>query len=73
MTADRDEVRAPTSLHGGDGIVGFAAFYARYRLAREVPDSPSIELWLTRPLFLLGPALLTAPLLAISRGRRRPA
>jgi hypothetical protein len=51
--------------------VGFAAFYALYRLVREVPDEPSLEFWASRPLFLLGPALLTLPLLALSRRPRR--
>jgi hypothetical protein len=53
--------------------VGFAAFYAGYRAVAELPDSPSLTFWLTRPLWLLGPALCTLPLLAVrATPRRRP-
>ena len=47
--------------------VGFAAFYAGYYALAEVPDSPSATFWVTRPLWLLGPAVATLPLLAVSR------
>jgi hypothetical protein len=47
--------------------VGLAAFYAVYRVVTEVPDSPSLTWWVTRPLWILGPALVTIPLLAASR------
>lgn len=46
--------------------VGFAAFYALYRLVADIPDSPSATFWVTRPLWLLGPAIATLPLLAVS-------
>ena len=50
--------------------VGFAAFYAAYYYALDdVPDAPGFEFWVTRPLWLLGPALATAPLLALRRRR----
>jgi hypothetical protein len=52
--------------------VGFAVFYAGYRTVAEVPDSPSLTFWVTRPLWLLGPALCTLPLLAVTaRPNRR--
>lgn len=46
--------------------VGFAGFYALYRLVGSVPETPSALWWVTRPLWVLGPALLTIPLLAAS-------
>lgn len=46
--------------------VGFAVFYALFRLGWEVPSSPSALWWVTRPLWVLGPALFTVPLLALS-------
>jgi peptidoglycan/LPS O-acetylase OafA/YrhL len=54
--------------------VGFAAFYAAYYyVLDDVPDSPGVEFWVTRPLWLLGPAVATAPLLALRRRRPRTA
>ena len=53
--------------------VGFALFYALMRLVASVPETPSLEWWLTRPLWVIGPALLTLPLLVMTRPRRRPA
>lgn len=50
--------------------VGFAVFYAGYRVVAEVPDAPGAEFWVTRPLWLIGPALATAPLLLLSARRR---
>jgi hypothetical protein len=47
--------------------VGFAAFYAVLHLTWTVPDSPSTAWWLTRPLWVLGPLILTAPLVTASR------
>jgi hypothetical protein len=52
--------------------VGLAAFYALARLVVDVPETPSTAWWLSRPLFVLGPALATVPLLAVTR-RIRPA
>jgi hypothetical protein len=51
--------------------VGFAVFYAAYFAVGEIPDSPGVEFWVTRPLWLLGPALCTAPLLALTSGAAR--
>jgi len=51
--------------------VGFALFYALMRFITSVPEEPSLEWWLTRPVWVLGPALCTAPLLAVTRGLRR--
>lgn len=47
--------------------VGLASFYALYRVVTDVPESPSAIWWVTRPLWIVGPALITAPLLAASR------
>jgi hypothetical protein len=47
--------------------VGFATFYAAYYAVGDVPDSPSTTFWITRPLWFVGPALATLPLLALSR------
>ena len=46
--------------------VGFAIFFIVMRYVWRVPDSPSLVWWATRPLWLLGPALLTLPLMALS-------
>jgi hypothetical protein len=51
--------------------VGLAAFYALARVVVDVPETPSAVWWLMRPLFVLGPALATVPLLAATR-RVRP-
>jgi hypothetical protein len=55
--------------------VGFAAFYAAYRAVATIPDSPSLTFWVTRPLWLVGPAIATLPLLTagalLTRSRRR--
>lgn len=55
--------------------VGFAVFYAAYRAVATIPSSPSTTFWLTRPVWLVGPALATVPLLAVTstfgRARRR--
>lgn len=53
--------------------VGFATFFALMRLWVSVPDSPTALWWVTRPLWLLGPATLTLPLLAASARLLRPA
>lgn len=51
--------------------VGFGAFYALYHaVVGPVPDSPNLTFWLTRPLWLAGPALATLPLLAVARPLR---
>ena len=47
--------------------VGFAAFYALVHLQWGVPDGPTAEWWLTRPLWVLGPLAATLPLLAATR------
>ena len=52
--------------------VGFALFYALMRFLWWVPETPSLMWWITRPLWVLGPALATIPLLAATR-RIRPA
>lgn len=51
--------------------VGFAIFYGLMRFVAGVPEEPSLMWWVTRPLWLIGPALLTVPLLAAMRGLRR--
>ena len=51
--------------------VGFAIFYALMRLLWTVPETPSGLWWVTRPLWVIGPALLTIPLLAATRGLKR--
>lgn len=53
--------------------VGFGVFYALYYALGDIPDSPDAIFWLTRPLWLLGPAIATVPLLGMTRviaGRR---
>jgi hypothetical protein len=52
--------------------VGLAAFYALARLAVDVPETPSAVWWVSRPLWIIGPALLTLPLLAVSSRALRP-
>ena len=52
--------------------VGFALFYGLMRVLADVPETPSLVWWVTRPLWVIGPALLTIPLLAATR-RLRPA
>lgn len=52
--------------------VGFALFYAAMRAVTEVPEEPSAAWWITRPLWVLGPALATVPFLVATR-RIRPA
>lgn len=52
--------------------VGYAAFYATVRLWFDVPESPTAIWWVTRPLWLIGPALLTLPLLGASTKLLRP-
>ena len=47
--------------------VGFALFYALMRTVASVPEEPTLEWWITRPLWLIGPALLTVPLIALTR------
>lgn len=51
--------------------VGFALFYVLMRALVGVPNEPSLEWWVTRPLWVIGPALATLPLLAVTRGVRR--
>jgi hypothetical protein len=52
--------------------VGLAAFYALARLVVDVPETANGWWWLSRPLWIVGPALATVPLLAATR-RLRPA
>jgi hypothetical protein len=47
--------------------VGFAVFYAAYRGIATVPEEPNLTWWLTRPLWIVGPAALTLPLVAASK------
>jgi hypothetical protein len=55
--------------------VGFALFYALMRFVIDVPETPSLLWWVTRPLWIVGPALATLPLLAVTTrsasGKRR--
>jgi hypothetical protein len=51
--------------------VGFALFYTLMRFVWTVPETPSMEWWLTRPLWVIGPALFTIPLLEATKGIRR--
>jgi hypothetical protein len=53
--------------------VGFAGFFALMQLWTSVPEGPTAAWWLTRPLWLIGPALVTMPLLAASARLLRPA
>lgn len=46
--------------------VGFSIFFVLVRYLWTVPDSPTLLWWVTRPMWLLGPALLTIPLMALS-------
>jgi len=50
--------------------VGFAAFYALHYAVTDIPDAPGLAFWSTRPLWLVGPAVLTLPLLAVTAGLR---
>jgi len=52
--------------------VGFAFFFAAMKLWLSVPESPTTLWWLSRPLWLIGPALATVPLLAASARLLRP-
>ena len=52
--------------------VGYAAFFAITRIWFDVPESPTTLWWVTRPIWLLGPALMTLPLLAASARLLRP-
>ncbi|HEX2240520.1 MAG TPA: acyltransferase [Actinomycetota bacterium] len=47
--------------------VGFAIFYAAMRAVMSVPEEPSALWWVTRPLWLVGPALVTVPLIALTK------
>lgn len=47
--------------------VGFGVFYALVRTTWGVPEGPTAAWWLSRPLWVAGPALCTLPLLAASR------
>jgi len=47
--------------------VGFAVFYAVARALATVPEEPNLAWWITRPLWIVGPALATLPFLAASR------
>jgi hypothetical protein len=47
--------------------VGFAVFYAAYRAIASVPEEPNLTWWITRPLWIVGPAALTLPLVAASK------
>jgi hypothetical protein len=52
--------------------VGFALFYGLMRMVTEVPEEPNLMWWVTRPLWVIGPALMTLPFLALTK-RLRPA
>jgi Acyltransferase family len=51
--------------------VGFGLFYAAMRAVWTVPEEPNLLWWVTRPLWIIGPGLLTLPLLAATRPARR--
>ena len=53
--------------------VGFALFYAAARMVFDMPEEPNLLWWVTRPLWIVGPALATIPLLAVTRGKKQPA
>jgi hypothetical protein len=53
--------------------VGFALFYAAARMVFDIPEEPNMLWWVTRPLWIVGPALATIPLIAVTRGKRPPA
>jgi hypothetical protein len=50
--------------------VGFALFYVLMRAVSSVPEEPNLTWWVTRPLWVIGPALLTIPLIAITKPLR---
>jgi len=52
--------------------VGFAVFYAFVRAVATVPEEPNLAWWITRPLWVIGPLIVTLPLLVASK-RIRPA
>ena len=75
--ADRPAVRRATAWLSKNAMplflwhtLGFAAFYAVVHTVASVPDSPGLSFWLTRPLWIIGPALATLPLLAATRRLR---
>jgi hypothetical protein len=82
-TAARPRVRRFTTWLSANAMplflwhtVGLASFYALAHSVTGVPESPTAVWWVTRPLWILGPALVTVPLLAASRAltpRRRAA
>ncbi|MFN2525985.1 MAG: acyltransferase [Actinomycetota bacterium] len=47
--------------------VGFALFYAAMRALGSVPEEPNLLWWVSRPLWVIGPALLTLPLLTATK------
>jgi hypothetical protein len=51
--------------------VGFALFYTLMRFVASIPEEPNLEWWLTRPVWVIGPALFTLPLLALTKKMRR--
>lgn len=53
--------------------VGFAVFFTLMKLWASVPEAPTAVWWLQRPLWLIGPAVFTLPLLAASSRLMRPA
>ncbi len=50
--------------------VGFAAFYAIVRAMTTVPEEPNLIWWITRPLWIIGPAAFSLPLLALTKWTR---
>ncbi|MDQ3987579.1 MAG: acyltransferase [Actinomycetota bacterium] len=53
--------------------VGFAIFYSLMRALTSVPEAATLEWWVTRPLWLIGPTLLTLPLIRLTSSiRARP-
>jgi Acyltransferase family len=50
--------------------VGFALFYAGMRVITTVPEEANLMWWVTRPLWIAGPLLLTLPLIALTRPKR---
>lgn len=46
---------------------GFGMFYGLYRLNFFLPEEPSFQWWISRPLWLIGPLIFTTPLLLFSK------
>lgn len=47
--------------------VGFALFFAAMSAVTPVPEEPNALWWVTRPLWIVGPAIVTVPLIALTK------